>query len=150
MIRILFVCHGNICRSVIAEYLLKDMVRQAGLEKEFYIESAATSTEEIGCPVYPPARRILNEHGIECTGHRARQITRRDYDRFDLIVGMDYRNIRNMELTFSGDPEHKIHLLSEYGSFSGEVEDPWYTGNFEKVYDQIKDGLEGLLQSVTE
>ena len=148
MTHILFVCHGNICRSAIAEYLMKELVRRAGREKEFYIESAATSTEEIGNPVYPPARRILNAHGIACSGHRARQITRRDYGRFDLIIGMDYRNIHNMERAFSGDPEHKIHLLSEYGSFEGEVEDPWFTGNFEKVYHEIGDGLEGLLRVV--
>lgn len=147
-VRILFVCHGNICRSAIAEYLMKDILRKRGLTERFYVESAATSTEELGCPVYPPARRVLNTHGIDCGGHAARQIVRGDYARFDLLIGMDDRNIRNMERAFGGDPEGKIHLLSEYAHFSGEVEDPWYTGRFEKVYDQIQDGLEGLLSAL--
>ena len=146
-IRILFVCHGNICRSAIAEYLMKDMIGKRGLRECFYVESAATSTEELGCPVYPPARRVLNAHGIDCRGHAARQIVRGDYSRFDLLIGMDERNIWNMKRAFGGDPEGKIHLLSEYAHFSGEVEDPWYTGRFEKVYDQIQDGLEGILAS---
>ena len=146
-IRILFVCHGNICRSAIAEYLMKDMLQKQGLRDRFYVESAATSTEELGCPVYPPARRVLNAHGIDCRGHAARQIVQGDYGRFDLLIGMDERNIWNMKRAFDGDPEGKIHLLSEYAHFSGEVEDPWYTGRFEKVYDQIQDGLEGILAS---
>ena len=149
MIKVLFICHGNICRSAIAEYLFKDMIRKNGLQDLYYVESAATSTEELGCPVYPPARRLLNQHGIDCSGHRARQITRADYDRFDLLIAMDGRNIRNMERIFGGDPEGKVHLLSEYGTFSGEIEDPWYTGNFEKVYGQIEDGLMGLLRLET-
>lgn len=143
--RILFVCHGNICRSPMAEYLLKDMVRKAGRTDEFVIESAATSTEELGSPVYPPARRLLQQHGIDCNGHRARQITKADYERFDLLIAMDDRNVSNMVRIFGGDPKGKIHLLSEYGSFPGEIEDPWYTGNFEKVYAEIKDGVRGLL-----
>lgn len=145
MISILFVCHGNICRSAMAEYIMKDMVKKAGREKEFLIESAATSTEEIGNPVYPPARRVLNSHGIRCDGHAARQITRTDYDRFDLLIGMDRWNIRNMERVFHGDPEKKIHLMSEFGHFSGEVDDPWYTGRFDEVYGQLQDGCSGLL-----
>ena len=146
--RILFVCHGNICRSAIAEYLMKDMLRRRGMSELFYIESAATSTEEIGCGVYPPARRLLAAHGIDANGHRARQITRADYGRFDLLVGMEERNIWNMKRAFGGDPEGKIHLLSEYAHFSGEIEDPWYTGRFEKVYEQIEDGVEGMLESL--
>ena len=130
-----------------AEYLMKDMVSRSGEERAFYIESAATSTEELGCPVYPPARRILTQHGIDCRGHHARQIVRADYGRFDLLIGMDYANIRNMERAFGGDPEKKIHLLSEYGHFQGEVEDPWYTGNFEKVFEEIEDGLRGILDN---
>ena len=145
---ILFVCHANICRSAMAEYLMKDMVKQAGCADMFYIESAATSTEELGNPVYPPARRILNQHGIDCTGHRARQIVRADYDRFELLIGMDRRNIQNMNRAFWGDPDEKIHLLSEYAHFSGEVEDPWYTGNFEKVFEEIRDGVEGLMEVI--
>ena len=146
--RVLFVCHGNICRSAIAEYLMKDMLRRRGMSDLFHVESAATSTEELGNPVYPPARRLLTARGIECSGHRARQITRADYGRFDLLIGMDERNIWNMKRTFGGDPEGKIHLLSEYAHFSGEIEDPWYTGRFEKVYEQIKDGVEGLLNAL--
>ena len=145
---ILFVCHGNICRSAIAEYLMKDMLRERGMADRFYVESAATSTEELGSGVYPPAKRLLNAHGIDCSGHRARQIRRGDYERFDLLIGMDERNIWNMKRVFGGDPESKIHLLSEYGHFTGEIEDPWYTGRFEKVYEQIKDGLEGLLNQL--
>ena len=144
--KILFVCHGNICRSAIAEYLFQDMVRKSGQGDAFDISSAATSTEELGNPVYPPARRLLSQHGIDCSGHCARQITKADYGRFDLLIAMDGRNVRNMERMFGGDPEGKIHLLSEYGTFSGEIEDPWYTGNFEKVYGQIEDGLKGLLK----
>ena len=147
MISILFICHGNICRSAMAEYIMKEMVKKAGREKEFLIESAATSTEEIGNPVYPPARRVLNSHGIRCDGHAARQITRADYDRFDLLIGMDRWNIRNMERVFHGDPEKKIHLMSEFGHFSGEVDDPWYTGRFEEVYGQLEDGCSGLLNT---
>ena len=147
MKKILFVCHGNICRSPMAEYLLKDMVRKAGRAAEFFIESAATSTEELGSPVYPPARRLLQQHGIDCNGHRARQITKADYDRFDLLIAMDDRNVSNMVRIFGGDPKGKIHLLSEYGTFSGAIEDPWYTGNFEKVYAEIEDGVRGLLKN---
>ncbi len=146
MISILFVCHGNICRSAMAEYIMKDMVKKAGREKDFHIESAATSTEEIGNPVYPPARRVLLAHGIACEGHAARQIARKDYERFDLIIGMDRWNIRNMQRVFQNDPDGKIHLMSEYGHFSGEVEDPWYTGKFDKVYEQLDDGCRGLLK----
>ena len=124
------------------------MLRRRGMSDLFHVESAATSTEELGNPVYPPARRLLTARGIECSGHRARQITRADYGRFDLLIGMDERNIWNMKRTFGGDPEGKIHLLSEYAHFSGEIEDPWYTGRFEKVYEQIKDGVEGLLNAL--
>lgn len=144
-VRILFVCHGNICRSAMAEYVMKDMLRKRGLADRFYVESAATSTEELGNPVYPPARRLLAARGIECSGHRARTITHADYGRFDLLIGMDERNIRNMKRVFGGDPEGKIHLLSEYAHFDGEVEDPWFTGRFERVYEQIVDGVEGIL-----
>ena len=144
-VRILFVCHGNICRSAMAEYVMKDMLKKRGMSERFYVESAATSTEELGNPVYSPARRLLVARGIECDGHRARQITRADYGRFDLLIGMDERNIRNMKRAFGGDPEGKIHLLSEYAHFDGEVEDPWFTGRFERVYEQIVDGVEGIL-----
>ena len=114
MTRILFVCHGNICRSPMAEFVMKDLVKKAGLESEFLIESAATSTEEIGNPVYPPARRKLAEHGIDCAGKTARQLTRADYDQYDLLIGMDRANLRNMRRICGGDPDGKIHLLMEF------------------------------------
>jgi len=146
MIKVLFVCHGNICRSPMAEFVMKDLVCKAGLEDKIYIESAATSTEEIGNEVYPPARRKLAEHGISCKGKTARQMTRGDYDRFDLIVGMDGWNLRNMERICGGDPEDKIHLLMDYTDRPGEVADPWYTGNFDATWRDVAEGCEGLLQ----
>ncbi len=114
MTKILFVCHGNICRSPMAEFVMKDLVKKARLETEFLIESAATSTEEIGNPVYPPARRKLAEHGISCAGKTSRQLTGTDYDQYDLLIGMDRANIRNMNRICGGDPEEKLHLLMEY------------------------------------
>ena len=131
MKKILFVCHGNICRSPMAEYVMKDLVKKAGLAAQFHIESAATSTEEIGNPVYPPARRKLAEHGISCAGHAARQLTREDYDRWDLLIGMDGANLRNMRRICGGDPAGKLRLLLDCAGRSGEVADPWYTGDFE-------------------
>ena len=113
MTRILFVCHGNICRSPMAEFVMKDLVRKAGLEAQFHIESAATSTEEIGNPVYPPARRKLAEHSIDCTGKTARQLIRADYDRFDLLIGMDRANLRDMGHVCGGDPDGKQCLLMD-------------------------------------
>lgn len=129
-----------------AEFVMKDLVCKAGLEDKIYIESAATSTEEIGNEVYPPARRKLAEHGISCKGKTARQMTRGDYDRFDLIVGMDGWNLRNMERICGGDPEDKIHLLMDYTDRPGEVADPWYTGNFDATWRDVAEGCEGLLQ----
>lgn len=114
MTRILFICHGNICRSPMAEYVMKDLVKKAGQTGRFRIASAATSTEEIGNPVYPPARRKLAEHGIACDGHRARQLTAADYDAFDLLIGMDNANLRNMRRICGGDPAGKMHLLMEF------------------------------------
>ena len=150
MIKILFICHGNICRSPMAEFVMKDLVRKAGLEREFSIASAATSTEEIGNPVYPPARRKLAEHGIGCAGHAARQLRRDDYDRWDYLVGMDRANIRNMNRICGGDPEGKIHLLLEYVQRDGEVADPWYTGDFEATWQDVLAGCTGLLQRIME
>ena len=148
MVRILFVCHGNICRSPMAEFVMKDLVRKAGREEEFYIESAATSTEEIGNEVYPPARRKLAEHGIGCKGKTARQMTRRDYERFDLLVGMDSWNLRNMKLICGGDGEEKIHRLLDFTGRPGDVADPWYTGNFEATWRDVLEGCQCLLEQV--
>ena len=149
MKRILFVCHGNICRSPMAEFVMKDLVRKAGRSDEFYIESAATSTEEIGNGVYPPARRKLAEHGISCQGKTARQMTRADYDRFDLLVGMDEANIRNMRRISGGDPEGKIHQLLAFTDRPGEVADPWYTGNFDATWRDVLEGCQCLLNKIT-
>ena len=149
MVRILFVCHGNICRSPMAEFVMKDLVRQAGREDEFYIESAATSTEEIGNAVYPPARRKLAEHGISCEGKRARQMTRQDYERFDLLVGMDSWNIENMLDICGGDPEGKIHMLLDFTDRPDDVADPWYTGNFEATWRDVHEGCQCLLKQLT-
>lgn len=149
MKRILFVCHGNICRSPMAEYIMKDLVSKAGRDADFYIESAATSTEEIGNPVYPPARRKLAENGIRCDGHAARQITRRDYDRFDLIVCMDQMNLRWISRIIPSDPEDKIHLLLDFTDRTPgtEVADPCYTGNFDATWRDCVEGCEAILKA---
>ena len=149
MAKILFVCHGNICRSPMAEFVMKDLVKQAGLEREFLIESCATSTEELGNPVYPPARRKLAEHGLSCQGKFARQITREDYDRFDLLIGMDNRNLHNMHRMLGGDPEGKIRLLMEYTGQHRDVADPWYTGDFETTWQDVLSGCTALLMKLT-
>ena len=146
MIRVLFICHGNICRSPMAEFIFKDLVRKAGPEGEFEIASAATSTEEIGNDIYPPARRMLDAHGIPHSRRGARQITKADYKRYDLLIGMDSANLRNMRYAFGGDPLGKIRLMSEFGHFDGEVADPWYTGDFALTFDQLLDGCRGLLK----
>lgn len=145
-VRILFVCHGNICRSPMAEFVMKDLLDKAGLNEKAYVESAATSTEEIGNEVYPPARRKLAEHGITCQGKTARQMTRRDYEDFDLLIGMDRWNLRNMLRITGGDPEDKIHLLMDYTDRPGEVADPWYTGNFDATWRDVSEGCQRLLE----
>ena len=148
MTKILFVCHGNICRSPMAEFVMKDLVKREGLEREFVIASAATSREEIGSPVYSPARRKLAEHGIGCAGHAARQLTAGDYNRWDLLVGMDHANIRNMLRICGGDTDGKIRLLLDYAGRGGEVADPWYTGDFEATWRDVNDGCRGLLEQL--
>ena len=145
MKKILFVCHGNICRSPMAEYVMKDLVEKVGLAAQFHIESAATSREELGNPVYPPARRKLAEHGIACGGHAARQLTKSDYNAFDLLIGMDNANLRNMQRICGGDPHGKIHLLLDYIGHPRDVADPWYTGEFETTYRDVCEGCEGLI-----
>ena len=145
---ILFVCHGNICRSPMAEFVMKDLVKKAGLEHQFSIASAATSTEEIGNPVYPPARQKLAEHGIGCGGHAARQLRRDDYDRWDYLVGMDSANLRNMHRICGGDPEGKISLLLDWTGHPGSVADPWYTGDFEATWQDVLAGCQALLEQI--
>ena len=146
MVKILFVCHGNICRSPMAEFVMKDMVARAGLAERYEIASAATSTEELGNPVYPPARRKLSEHGISCAGKTARQMRREDYDRFDLLVGMDRFNLQNMRRICGGDPGHKLHLLLDFTDRPGEVDDPWYSGNFDATWRDVQEGCRGILR----
>ena len=149
MVKLLFVCHGNICRSPMAEFMMKDLVRKAGREKEFRIASAATSSEELGNPVYPPARRMLHKHGIDCAGKTARRMSRADYDAYDLLIGMDYANLRNMERICGGDPEGTIRLLLDFAGRHEEVADPWYTGDFQAAWDDIAEGCTALLDALT-
>ena len=149
MMKILFVCYGNICRSPMAEFVMKDLVKQAGLEDQFQIDSAATSTEEIGCPVYPPARRKLAEHGISCAGKTTRQLTKGDYAQYDLLIGMDRANIRNMNRICGGDPDGKIKLLLDYTDHPGDVADPWYTGDFDATWRDVLEGCQKLLECIS-
>ncbi len=148
IIKIMFVCHGNICRSPMAEFVLKDMVKRRGVADKFFIQSAATSTEEIwgdvGNPVYPPAKAELLKHGITCEGKRAVQLKRSDYEKYDLIIGMDTQNIRNMMKILGSDPDGKVRKLKDY-TVGGDVADPWYSGNFEVTYRDIYDGCEAIL-----
>ena len=148
MTSILFICHGNICRSPMAEFVMKDLVKKSKLEAQFHIESAATSTEEIGNPVYPPARRKLAEHSISCGGKTARQLIHADYDRFDFLIGMDRANLRNMRRICGGDHDGKLHLLMDYTDRPGDVKDPWYTGDFEITWQDVLAGCRGLLSQL--
>ena len=148
MVRILFVCHGNICRSPMAEFVMKDLVRKAGRAAEFSIVSAATSTEELGNPVYPPARRMMAAHGIDCTGKTARQLRKADYAQYDYLIGMDQANFRNMQRMYGGDPDGKIHLLLDFTDRPGQVADPWYTGDFQATWEDVLEGCEGLLRHI--
>lgn len=148
-IKVLFICHGNICRSPMAEFVMKDLVQKAGLENQFRIASAATSAEEIGNPVYPPARRKLAEHGISCAGKTARQLRREDYGQWDLFIGMDEANLQNMRRLFGGDPEGKCSLLLSHAGRSGEVADPWYTRDFEATWKDVVEGCRALLDELS-
>ena len=148
MTKILFVCHGNICRSPMAEFIMKDLVRKAGVADRFHIGSAATSREELGNPVYPPARRKLAEHGIACAGHAARQLTAQDYENYDLLIGMDRENLRNMRRICGGDPDGKLSLLLDHTGRSRDVADPWYTGDFEATWQDVLAGCQALLAEI--
>lgn len=149
MTKILFVCLGNICRSPMAEFVLKDMVRRRGMEAQFYIDSAATSTEEIGNGVHYGTRQKLAQQGIPCEGHRAVQMTRADYDKYDYLIGMDDANVRNMMRIAGGDPQGKISKLLDFAGISRSIADPWYTGNFDETYRDVVTGCEGLLAHLT-
>ena len=146
--RVLFICHGNICRSPMAEMIMKELVRRRHLEDCFSIASCATSTEEIGNPVYPPARAELARQGIPCERRSARQLTRRDYEEYDLLICMDENNLRNIRRMLGSDPEGKIHKLMEYAGSNADVADPWYTDRFDVCYRDILSGCEGLLDAL--
>ena len=151
MTRILFICHGNICRSTCAHYVFQNMVDEAGLNKEFYIDSAATSREELGNPAYPPMRRTLESHGVPILDHRARQLTRQDYDKYDMLIGTDNENLYYMNRICGGDPEGKFSLLMDYSDRPGtEISDPWYTRDFERTYRDVIRGCEGLFSRLEE
>ncbi len=146
MIKILFVCHGNICRSPMAEYVMKNIIKNNDLDKEIYIESAATSTEAIGRGIYPPARELLELNGMDCSDKISRQIIKDDYERFDMLVGMDNANIRNMSNFFEDDK--KLSMLLDYTDRPGEVADPWYTRDFKATWDDVEEGCKGLLEYI--
>lgn len=148
MTKILFVCHGNICRSPMAEFVLKDMVKRAGIAEDFEIASAATSSEELGNPVYPPARRKLAEYGIGCADKTARRIRPDDYEYYDLLIGMDEANMRSMSRCFGGDPEGKLHMLLSFAGESAPVADPWYTRNFQATWRDVNRGCIALLETL--
>ena len=146
MTKILMICHGNICRSTMAEFVMKDMVRKAGLEDEYYIESAATSREEIGNDTHPGTKRKLTEVGIPFTKRRARQVTKNDYDEYDYLVIMDQNNFRNLNRIIGSDPENKVFKLLDFAGKNRDIADPWYTGNFDETYDDVVEGCSALLE----
>ena len=148
MIKILFVCHGNICRSTMAQYVMQDMVEKLGISEQFYIDSAATSYVEIGNGVHRGTRQKLTKEGIYCGNHRARHIELSDYNTFDYIIGMDTANMRNLNKFYNNDPEGKIYKLLQFAGESGDIADPWYTGNFDVTYDDVVRGCKGLLKKI--
>lgn len=149
MYRILFVCHGNICRSPMAEFVMKDLVEKCGKSDDFLIESRATSTEEIGNPVHQGTRRKLAEHGISCSGKRAVQLRKSDYEKYDLLICMDDWNVRNTLRIIVSDPQNKVRKLLSFAGESGDIADPWYTGNFDETYDNVLRGCTALLEKLT-
>ena len=150
-VRVLFICHGNICRSPMAEFVMKDMVSKLNIADQFYIASAATSTEEIwngvGNPVYPPAKKELAKHGISCEGKRAVQVTKSDYARYDYLICMDANNVRNLARIIGTDTDNKVSMLLDYAGRKGQsIADPWYSGDFGTTYRDVVDGCEGLIE----
>lgn len=151
MIKVLFVCHGNICRSTMAEMVLKHLVRERNIADCFYIDSAATSREEIGNGVHYGTRRKLAEVGIPCEDHRARQVTKKDYEKFDYLIVMDSNNVRNLNRIIGSDPDGKVYKLLDFTERTGaSIADPWYTGNFDETYRDVLEGCEGFLKKVSE
>ena len=150
MIKVLFICHGNICRSTMAQYVMQHLVNERGMSDCFYIDSAATSREEIGSGVHYGTRKKLKEMGIFCGDHRAVQLERADYDKYDYIVGMDSWNRRNMTRILGADPEGKVSLLLDYAAQPRDIADPWYTGNFDVTYEDVLEGCEALLAHILE
>lgn len=150
MIRILFICHGNICRSPMAEFVFRDMVQKRGMANSFSISSAATSREEEGNPVHYGTVRKLKQQGISTAGKYAVQMKKKDYDAYDYIIGMEYPNIRNILRIIGSDPDHKVHRLLDFTDSPRDIADPWYTGNFDRTYDDIVEGCEGLLLHILE
>lgn len=150
MIKVLFVCHGNICRSPMAEFVFKDMVKKQGLDKEFVIASAATSTEEIGNGVHYGTKQKLALYNISCAGKKAVQMKKSDYDKYDYLLGMDNANIRNMIRIANSDNDHKIKRLLDYSNAPRDIADPWYTGNFDETYDDVVEGCTALLTYIKE
>ena len=152
MTKIMFVCHGNICRSPMAEFIFKDIAKKYGREDEFFVSSSATSTEEIwngiGNPVYPPAAEQLRLHGISCSGKRAVQLKKSDYDKYDMLICMDDRNITNALRILGGDPEKKLSKLMDHTTCGGNVSDPWYSGDFETAYSDILKGCQALIEKL--
>lgn len=150
MIKVLFVCLGNICRSPMAEYVLKDMVKRKGIEEKFFIDSVATSTEEIGNPMHDGTKEKLKKEKIEYGNHIARQIEKKDYKRFDYIIGMEKQNVINIKRIIGEDSENKVYKLLDFSKSPRDIEDPWYTENFDKTYNDIVEGLEGFLEYLGE
>lgn len=148
MIKMLFVCHGNICRSVAAEFICKQLIKEQKLENEFYIDSCATSLEEIGNHIYPPMKKVLEKHHILLEKHYARQITKEDYNNFDYIFIMDNNNMRNIKHLLGEDIDHKIYLIKEFAGKTGMVEDPWYTGRYEVVFNELYDCIKIIIEKL--
>ena len=145
MIKVLFICHGNICRSPMAEYVMKDLVKKTGVSDRFLIDSAATSREEIGNPVHPGTRQKLRKEGIPCGDHRARRMEKADYDKYDYLIGMETWNIKNMLRITGGDPDKKISRLLDFSQHPRDIADPWYTGNFDETFEDVMEGCRALL-----
>ena len=145
MIKVLFICHGSICRSPMGMFILRNMVKEEGIAEYFRIDAAATSTEEIGNPVYPPARRKLAEMGIDSSGHRAHQLTKREYEEYDYLIAMDQWNLRNIDRLIGKDTEHKVYRCLDFTDSPADIADPWYTDDFDTAYDDIYRGCKGFL-----